>query len=268
MLISYFSSGFPSHVRVSAIDISNKNSSEEFYSPFEGEIVHLEKFYLGRPNRFAKVNYDYLMIAKVNGKLIKILHVEPFLKVGDTFKKGEMLGKLLENPYTGGDFLHAHIEGIRIRLPKITSYDDRGIGIIVNKTENYFDVKIKSYSAAGKLHGLGCCGGLLNASLPYSGYGGIIGREVDNVKIGGINFYTVKQKRKNLTLFEVKKGLIRNWEYDSTFKVLEGKPIFMKSLFESILSTDFPLVRFYLKTRLSIGDEIDVWEIINGELKV
>ncbi|AWR95344.1 hypothetical protein [Acidianus brierleyi] len=262
MLVSYFSSGFPSHVRIKALDISS--CREYFYSPFDGEIFHIEKFFVGRPNKFSKVNYDYLILAKVKNKIIKILHVEPFLNEGDKINKGEIIGKFLENPYTGGDFLHAHIEGIKISFPKITNYDERGIGVIVNVYESYFDVKLKTYSSAGNLRGLGCCGGLLNASLPYSGYGGIIGKEVSHVKIGNTIFHIAKRRR-NLTLFEIKKGLIRNWEYESTFKVLEGSPIFIGPLFEAILSyKGFPLIRFFFKTNLSIGDEIDVWKTISS----
>jgi len=265
MLVSYFSSGFPSHVRIKALDISS--CREYFYSPFDGEIVHIEKFFVGRPNKFYKVNYDYLILAKVKNKIIKILHVEPFLSEGDKISKGKIIGKFLENPYTGGDFLHAHIEGIKISFPKLTNYDNRGIGIIINVFENYFDIKLKTYSSAGNLRGLGCCGGLLNASLPYSGYGGIIGKETNYIKIGNMNFYVAKRRR-YLTLFEIKKGLIKNWEYESAFKVLNGSPIFIGPLFETVLSYNgFPLIRFFLKTNLSVGDEIDVWEIINKFLQ-
>ncbi|MFP3218232.1 MAG: hypothetical protein RXQ99_06480 [Acidianus sp.] len=267
MLLSYFSSGFPSHVKGKALDLSS-DDMEYFYSPFYGRIERIEKFVVGRPNRFAEVNYDYLiLLRRENGKLIKILHVEPFITVGEEIKKGDKLGKFLINPYTGGDFLHAHIEGLRIKFPKLTKYDERGIGKVVNKCKNYFDVEIITYSAAGNLRGLGCCGGLLNASLPYAGYGGIIGIEnVSEVKIGNMKFFIHRIKKRNIVMFEVRKGLIRNWEYSPSFKVLEGKPIYGLPLFEAVLSINsLPRVRFFIKnSKFNEGDEVDVWELINS----
>lgn len=267
MLLSYFSSGFPSHVKGKALDLSS-DDMEYFYSPFDGSIEKVEKFIVGRPNRFAEVNYDYLiLLRRHDGKVIKILHVEPFIGAGDEVKKGEKLGKFLINPYTGGDFPHAHIEGLRIKFPKISKYDERGIGRVINKCEDYFDVEIITYSVAGNLRGLGCCGGLLNASLPYAGYGGIIGvNDVKEVKIGGMEFFVHKVRRKNVVMFEAKKGLLRNWEYSSTFKVLEGKPIYGLPFFEAVLSINsLPRVRFFIKnSKISEGDEVDVWELISA----
>ncbi|PVU74363.1 hypothetical protein DDW13_07795, partial [Acidianus hospitalis] len=114
---------------------------------------------------------------------------------------------------------------------------------------------------------LGCCGGLLNASLPYAGYGGIIGIEnVSEVKIGNMKFFIHRIKKRNVVMFEVRKGLIRNWEYSPSFKVLEGKPIYGLPLFEAVLSINsLPRVRFFIKnSKFNEGDEVDVWELINS----
>lgn len=264
--LSFFSSGFPSHVKVKAVDLGSKG--RVFYSPFSGQIIDIEKFKIGRPNRFAKTDHDVMITLNVKGKKVKILHVLPFKQKGEEVKEGEALGEFLESPYTGGDFLHAHVEGIRLTFPKTTSYDERGIGEIIKVTPNYFDVKIKTYSEAGNLRGLGCCGGLLNASLPYAGYGGIIGVKVQEVNIAGIQYYVHKSCRKNLTLFEARKGLIKNWESESAFKVMRNEGVAGKALFESILSyNEYPLVRFFFKTDLKEGDEVDVWEIIRSKIK-
>lgn len=264
--LSFFSSGFPSHVKAKAVDVGFKENV--FYSPFSGEIVSIEKFKIGRPNKFAKTDYDVLITLNVKGKKVKILHVLPYKEEGNYVKEGEILGEFLQSPYTGGDFPHAHIEGIRINFPKTTSYDDRGIGEVINVTPNYFEVRLKTYSEAGNLRGLGCCGGLLNASLPYAGYGAIIGVKASLVEIGGVTFHVSKIRRKNVTLFEIKRGLLKNWEYDSVFKVMENKGIGGSALFETILAYKaYPLVRFFFKTDLKEGDETDVWEMINSRIK-
>lgn len=264
-MVSFFSSGFPSHVRKRAIDISSPDM-ETFLSPVEGVVAKVEKFYVGRPNRFAKVNYDYLIFIESKGRKVKVLHVEPWVKEGDYVKKGDTIGKFLENPYTGGDFPHAHVEGIPIRFYPVKRYDPRGVGEVVKVTKDYFDVEVKTYSEAGPYRGLGCCGGLLNASLPYAGYGGIIGARVGEVEVGGVKFFP--HPRRNYTLFESYPGLIRSWEYEAAFKVLEGRPVFGQAFFEAVLSVrGYPMVRFFVKTELKEGEEVDLWELISRGMK-
>ncbi|MEM4042505.1 MAG: peptidoglycan DD-metalloendopeptidase family protein, partial [Saccharolobus sp.] len=110
-LISFFSSGFPNHVRAKAIDISSPDF-KTFYSPVKGEVINITKFEIGRPNRFSKINYDYMILIRDDkGRMIKILHVLPLVEKGQYIKEGEVIGEFLETPYTGGDFKHAHVEG-------------------------------------------------------------------------------------------------------------------------------------------------------------
>ncbi|BFH72390.1 hypothetical protein SJAV_03340 [Sulfurisphaera javensis] len=258
-LLSFFSSGFPSHVKVKAIDLSSPDQ-EYFYSPFNGFIERIEKFNIGRPNKYAKVDYDVLIQVNVNGKRIKILHIEPFVNEGNEIKEGEKIGKFLESPYTGGDFKHAHIEGITLKFPKVKFYRESTLGRIVNKEKEYFDVEIKDYAVAGNFYGLGCCGGLLNVSFPYSCYGGIIGNWNNTLNFLGFNLgFPYKLKRKNLIMFEGKKGIIKNWEKSASFKVLANKPICGFAFVEVVLGYKIPpRIRVFRKTDLEEGDEIEL----------
>ena len=43
-----------------------------------------------------------------------------------------------------------------------------------------------------------------------------------------------KVKRKNLVMFEGKKGLIRNWEKVASFKVLSNRPVCGRSFVEVV----------------------------------
>lgn len=261
-LLSFFSSGFSSHVRVKAIDLSSPDQ-EHFFSPFSGVIERVEKFRVGRPNKFSKVDYDIVMSINVNGRRVKILHVEPFVNVGDEIREGEKIGRFIESPYTAGDFKHAHIENIKIVFPKVSSYRESRIGRVVNKTDNYLDIEVKDYAIAGNLYGVGCCGGLLNTSYPYGCYGGIIGGWDATLDFLGLKLgFPYRIKRKNVVMFEGKKGIIRNWEMEASFSVLANKPVCDSSFIESVLGYKTPpRIRVFRRLSLKEGDELELVEL-------
>lgn len=258
-LVSFFSSGFPSHVRIKAIDVSSPDG-ENFYSPFSGVIEKVEKIRIGRPNRYAKTDYDVVMYVRSNGRRLKVLHVEPYVEEGTEVKEGEKIGRFLESPYTAGDFRHAHIEGVPIKFPRLKTYRESSVGRIVRVEKDYFDVEILDYSEAGNYYGLGCCGGLLNVSFPYACYGGIIGGWNGNLKFLGFDLgYPHKTKRRNVVLFEGKRGLIRNWETKASFRVLSNEPICGTAFVEVVLGYKTPpMIRVFRKPVFKEGDEIQL----------
>lgn len=267
-LISYFSSGFPAHVRVKAIDVSSPNF-KTFYSPINGEVIDIIKFNIGRSNVYSKINYDYMLLLQDNrGRKIKILHVLPYIEKGEYVKEGEIIGEFLESPYTGGDFPHAHIEGLKVKFPKISNYKTSKIGLVIRKDKNFFDVIVKDYSEAGNLRGLGCCNGLLNASLPFACYGGIVGGFKEPLEMYGIKLGYIAVRRKTYVLFEGKKGLLKNWEEESSFKVLSNKPICGFAFMEVLLSyRGYPMIRFFLnEPNLNEGEEIELSEYVRNRL--
>ncbi|MBB5254578.1 hypothetical protein [Sulfurisphaera ohwakuensis] len=261
-LLSFFSSGFPSHVKIKAIDLSSPDQ-ENFYSPFSGIIEKIEKVKIGRPNKYTKIDYDVVMYINSNGKRIKVLHVEPYLEEGSEIKEGEKIGKFLESPYTAGDFKHAHIEGITFKFPSIKRYISSSVGQVISVEKDYFDVRILDYSEAGNYYGLGCCGGLLNTSFPFGCYGGIIGDWDGSLSFLDFNLgYPYKVKRKNVIMFEGKKGLIRNWEFEASFKVLSNKPICGSSFIEVVLGYNTPpMIRVFRKPIFKEGEEIKLEDL-------
>ncbi|MEJ2771550.1 MULTISPECIES: hypothetical protein [unclassified Stygiolobus] len=262
-LISFFSSGFPSHVRGKAIDLSSPDQ-RTFFSPFNGKLLRAEKFFIGRPNKYVKSNYDYMLTFLIKDKKIKVLHVEPIINEGEEVKEGQVIGYFVNSPYTGGDFLHAHIEGVTFKFRKVSDYKESRRGKVVLVTENYFDVEVEDYASAGNLHGVGCCGGLLNTSYPYACYGGIIGGFNGQLSFFSINLgRPVNFKKKNVVLFEGKRGLIKTWEQKASFKILANQPVCGKAFFEAVLSYDGkPRIRFFRKYNGNLGDRIDLGEII------
>jgi len=265
--LSFFSSGFPSHVHGEAVDVSSPDM-ETFIAPFSGTLLHSEKVKVGRPNRHAKVNYDVVSFLEVNGYKVKMLHVEPFLSVGQTFRKGEAIGKFLSTPYTGGDFPHAHLEGITFRIPRLTEDKLSSVGKVLKVEEDFFDVQVVDYAKAGKIHGLGVSKGILNVSYPFACYGGILGEytslgqrvEIQDLPMG----YVVKKIKRIAFLFEWKTGAISSWDYDLSFKVLVNEPLCGSPFMEAVLSYGgYPLIRFFMKSEFKEGDEVNLYQLFS-----
>jgi hypothetical protein len=108
------------------------------------------------------------------------------------------------------------------------------------------------------------CGGLLNTSYPYACYGGIIGGFNGQLSFFSINLgRPVNFKKKNVVLFEGKRGLIKTWEQKASFKILANQPVCGKAFFEAVLSYGGkPRIMFFRKYNGNLGDRIDLGEII------
>ncbi|BBG23506.1 hypothetical protein [Sulfuracidifex tepidarius] len=269
--LSLFSSGFSSHVHGRAVDVSSVDM-EVFRAPFSGIFLGSEKVKIGRPNRHAQHDYDVISFIEVEGRKIKMLHVDPFLSPGQGFKEGDEIGSFISSPYTGGDFPHAHLEGVSLRISEVKTKVTSKLGRVMNVRNDSFDVKVIDFASAGKLHGMGIeSGGMLNASYPFSCYGGVIGTSMlkgTSVTMYGTEIGKVASKRgSNVSLFEWKEGAIRRWDYDITFKVLRNEPMCGPPFMESVLSYDgYPLVRFFFRSPFKEGDEVDLSTFIGGAL--
>ncbi|MGC9106473.1 MAG: hypothetical protein ACP5HQ_08670 [Thermoprotei archaeon] len=267
-LLSFFSSGFPSHVRLNAVDLSSPDM-KTFYSPFKGKVLKVEEFTVGRPNRFAESPKDYMMLIDAGDRVVKVLHVRPKVGEGDVIEPGDEVGEFVNSPYTGGDFPHAHIENVSLRFMRVTNYRESRRGVVVDVTEHYFDVEVLDYAESGNLRGFGCCGGLLNVSFPYACYGGIIGGWDGSLELYGVTLgESVNRPRKNVVLFEGKRGILRNWEREASFKVLRNEPVCGKrALFEAVLSYGGrPRVRFFRKYEGELGDQVELDRLIRHYL--
>ncbi|TRM80588.1 hypothetical protein DJ524_07075, partial [Sulfolobus sp. D5] len=141
-------------------------------------------------------------------------------------------------------------------------------GIVKYKTKDFFDIIIKDFSEAGNLRGLGCCNGLLNASIPYACYGGIIGGYKEPVNLYGISLGRIVMKRKTYALFEGRNGILRNWEKEASFKVLANKPICGFAFMEIVLSYGgCPMIRFFFNNNeIKEGEEIELSTLIRNHL--
>lgn len=112
---SFFNSPYPAHKSNTGIDIyPNKRFMEIAPSPINGRIKEIRKVKAPIGRGFKDSGYDIVTIidsTNNQGKVVKILHLDPLLKVGDTISAGDDFGKLLRSGYFGwGTSPHIHLE--------------------------------------------------------------------------------------------------------------------------------------------------------------
>lgn len=239
-LLSLFSSGFPSHIRMNAVDLSSPNG-RVFLSPFSGTVERVEKFQLGRPNMRSETDFDFLIMIRVGDVRVKVLHVYPNVAQGERVREGDPIGTFLSTPYTGGDFPHAHIEGVSLLVEDKAEIEDDDPKLrTVVEGDGFIDLEVERPGVIGEVTGVPLGGGLVNGSLPYACYGGLLG-EGSHSPIG-----REVTRRNGMTLFELREGIIENWEYDATFKVLKNEPVCAGPSFEAVLGYGRkPVVRVF-----------------------
>ncbi len=264
-LLSFFSSGFASHVRGKAIDIGSVDM-DVFYSPVDGVVESMEVVEIGRPNRRAERSYDVVTLIRTRESLVKVLHVEPIKVRGDTVRRGERLGYFISTPYSGGDIPHAHLEGLRVVIPKVTKPEGGDDAVVIRRSTYYLDLEVTQPAWAGKLTGVPCSGGLLNGSIPWACYGGVVGVKLRKGEVNclGVRLGEVKVAKPRYSLFEMRRGVLRNWEKDASFKVLSNKPVCgRRALMEFVLGYGRnPVVRLYRRLGLKEGDSVSLSEIL------
>lgn len=144
---SFFNSPYIAHRTFTGIDIYPPSDfGESAPSPVLGKVVMIRKIKCPKSGEFKASTYDYVILIKSIEnpcRIIKVLHVDPSIKVGDTVEPGQELGFLLRSGYF--DFWtdpHIHVE---IRKPE-DPIRARG-GLKLQSTLKMKDLKIKSESS-------------------------------------------------------------------------------------------------------------------------
>lgn len=113
---SFFNSPYISHSHGSSIDIYPHHQSWSDYvvSPVGGKIVRIKKIKMGQPKEFPTEDFDYAIGIQPDSSetdIVRILHCDPSVVVGDTIEIGDSLGVTLRSRYfnywTGP---HYHVE--------------------------------------------------------------------------------------------------------------------------------------------------------------
>ena len=191
---SFFNSPYPAHLSFSAIDIyPSGRFGCAAPSPVSGVIAGIRRVECPSGRGFESSTHDYVIIVRSSEnpeRLIKILHVDPIVNVGDKIEPGEDLGWLIRSGFF--DFWtdpHIHVEvrkpsdPIRARgglqLERLMDLPDHGDsqddlkGLIVKCKPEYSLVNIYGDFRFGLHVEVDGQLGILDAGIPHYGRFGI-----------------------------------------------------------------------------------------------
>jgi hypothetical protein len=146
---SHFTVGtspYYAHQHALAIDIYQHLELENYQaiSPISGEVIKIKELIAPKSKFSNGIAKDYLTLVrnpKNQQNIYKILHVKPFVRVGDNIKQGELLGKTIRNGYFAyWSSPHLHLE-IRSENDAIRASGGKAFNLLFNdiddRTENY-----------------------------------------------------------------------------------------------------------------------------------
>ncbi len=204
--LSYFNSPYTGHLNNSAIDIypSHGEWNGPCPSPISGKVVNIRRIRMGKSRGFLTPEYDFsigIKPATESHEIVRVLHCEPSVEVGQEVEAGENLGKLIRSRYFNfwtGPHLHAEILDIEnihrasksypLKLPyeefNVKRLDELKTEIECTIVELTKDVVIVisngiGYGTLDDLVGLTVSNGrhqqigVMDAGIPYYEYGGI-----------------------------------------------------------------------------------------------
>ncbi|MDW7775980.1 MAG: hypothetical protein SCH39_06555 [Methanosarcinales archaeon] len=96
---SFMKSPFAAHTTLSAVDIYPGGAFGDMaLSPVEGTVIDIREYLTPTPFRSRDFR-EYITAVRQGDSVVKILHVKPAVKVGDTLSAGDPLGTLIHNGY-------------------------------------------------------------------------------------------------------------------------------------------------------------------------
>ncbi|MCW4049326.1 MAG: M23 family metallopeptidase [Candidatus Bathyarchaeota archaeon] len=189
---SFFNSPFPSHKLHTGVDIyPDATFGETAPSPVEGTVIMVRQVKAPKGRGFTASDHDTVMLIEPRDNpsvVVKLLHLDPVVDVGDRIRLGQTLGKLLRSGYYGwGTSAHIHAE---IRKPDdairarggypiervIKPLEAEPITEITGKVTwtqpEYTLLRLHStgYGLTGEVNG---SAGVLDGGIPYYGWMGI-----------------------------------------------------------------------------------------------
>lgn len=201
--ISFFNSPYPAHHNCTALDLyPGDDFGEAAPSPVMGRVIRIRRVMCPKGRHFEGSSFDYVILFESlenPNRLIKILHVEPRVEVGEALEPGQELGVLLRSGYF--DFWtdpHIHIEirdpsdplrargGFKIkRLTEIDETEPLGElkGTVVEVKPEYSLISLYNAVGQGILADVGGHIGLLDAGIPHYGWFGV--HTDDDPQMGG-----------------------------------------------------------------------------------
>jgi len=223
---SFFNSPYPAHRSCTGIDVYPKRAFGEIApSPVGGEVTKVRQVKCTQGKDFEGSSYDYVILVSSlenSKRWVKILHVEPRVKVGDIVEPGEDLGILLRSGFFNfWTDPHLHVEvrepsdPIRARggfkFDRLIEADAleaaRALGgTVVESKSEYSLVALNEEFKHGIPVGLDGQIGLLDAGVPHYRWFGI---HVDTcpshggaIRLCGRKIGTAKSTHSNMCIAE------------------------------------------------------------------
>lgn len=190
---AFYNSPYPAHRLDTGVDIyDDVEFGEHASSPIEGEIIQIRKVRAPKGRNFRDHGYDVVTLLRSfeePKRIVKILHLEPSVQVGEEVEVGQELGSLIRSGYFGfstAPHIHLEVRDERdplrarggIRLYRIAEVDqqvplDELAGVVVESTPQYTVLEISGVDR----HGLPCevdgIPGVLDGGIPYYGWHGV-----------------------------------------------------------------------------------------------
>jgi hypothetical protein len=234
---SYFNSPYIGHILGTAVDIYPMPQvwGDSIPSPVTGEVVQIKKIRMGTPKAFPTEDYDFGIAILPEGadtKIIRVMHCEPAIQVGERIDTEDTLGTLIRSRYfnywTGPhyhteimslDAFHRSSQSHTLEMNLNTAVEKSGtlpssIEVLltdVNKDRAVGYPQKKIHAKIRDLRGLSVHGGntgqvgIVDAGISHYRHGGILGknsfRTGDETYLGQIPLGKVNETRDGVGFF-------------------------------------------------------------------
>jgi hypothetical protein len=241
---SYFNSPYIGHTLGTAVDIypSDQEWGGPVPSPVTGKVVRIRKIRMGAAKAFPTADHDFGIAIQPDGadtKIVRIMHCEPAIQVGERIDAEDMLGTLIRSRYfnywTGP---HYHVEimpldsfrrssqshTLEVNLNttvKISGTLHSSVEVLladVNEDRAIGYPQKRIHAKIRDLYGLTMHGrnmsqiGIADAGISHYQHGGIIGRNSlrvgDDAILGQITLGKIDETRNGVSSFKIKHKLV------------------------------------------------------------
>jgi hypothetical protein len=191
-MFSFYNSPYPAHRQSSGVDVYPEAGFGGMApSPVSGEVTLIRRVRSPRGRGYEASEYDVVMLLRSRespGKVVKLLHVDPSLSVGDEVRAGEELGRLLRSGYYGfATSPHVHVEvrepsdplrargGHRmerlIDVGRVEPLEElRGVVTLCSPELSIVRLDTPTYGLPADVDGVS---GVLDGGIPYYGWMGV-----------------------------------------------------------------------------------------------
>ena len=191
-MFSFYNSPYPAHRQSSGVDVYPEAGFGGMApSPVSGEVTLIRRVRSPRGRGYEASEYDVVMLLRSRespGKVVKLLHIDPTISVGDEVRAGEELGRLLRSGYYGfATSPHVHVEvrepsdplrargGHRmerlIDVGRVEPLEElRGVVTLCSPELSIVRLDTPTYGLPADVDGVS---GVLDGGIPYYGWMGV-----------------------------------------------------------------------------------------------